>query len=324
MLLERLRVCATDSLSDPEVKEKCRILFRAWAATYKATPGMERVVALQKQLPKRKKPVTQQQSRVLKETQPSANEDPFGSADDEPARTPGVSSTPTASSFASSSSTFQTGGLLPTVDRMSKKSKADKKSKVSKSSRAFNLESEKSRILESIASASIASTNLMNALKLIDREHKRVSEDPDTVNRFERCKQLRRQILRYIQHIESEQWLGSLINANDTLVEALMAFEILDKSVENDSDSEGAEWSDGDQPARSEPRQEGLETPLAGLSLGKQPAHPTMLLNGRGQLKRDDDSEGDSGDADDDDPFADKNAVHTPKGERPGMTWREV
>ena len=327
MLLERLRVCATDSLSDPEVKEKCRVLFRGWAATYKATPGMERVVALQKQLPKRKKPVTQQQSRVLKETQPSPNEDPFGSADDEPARTPSVSSTPTASSFASSSSTFQTGGLLPTVDRMSKKHKADKKSKVSKSGRGFNLESEKPRILESIASASMASTNLMNALKLIDREHKRVSEDPDTVNRFERCKQLRRQILRYIQHIESEQWLGSLINANDTLVEALMAFEILDKSVENDSDSEGAEWSDEDevaQPARSGPRQDALETPLAGLSLGKQPAHPTMLLNGRGQLKRDDDSESDGGDTDDDDPFADKNAVHTPKGERPGMTWREV
>ena len=327
MLLERLRVCATDSLSDPEMKEKCRVLFRGWAATYKATPGMERVVALQKQLPKRKKPVTQQQSRVLKETQPSPNEDPFGSADDEPARTPSVSSTRTASSFASSSSSFQTGGLLPTVDRMSKKHKADKKSKVSKSGRGFNLESEKSRILESIASASMASTNLMNALKLIDREHKRVSEDPDTVNRFETCKQLRRQILRYIQHIESEQWLGSLINANDTLVEALMAFEILDKSVENDSDSEGAEWSDEDevaQPARYGPRQDALETPLAGLSLGKQPAHPTMLLNGRGQLKRDDDSESDGGDADDDDPFADKNAVHTPKGERPGMTWREV
>ena len=81
----------------------------------------------------------------------------------------------------------------------------------------------------------------MNSLKLIDRERGRVSDDSECLARFDVCKRLRRQILRYIQLIESEQWLGSLISANDGLVEALMAFEVLDKSVEDDSDSEGVE-----------------------------------------------------------------------------------
>jgi hypothetical protein len=47
-LLERLRVCGTSDLSDPEVRKKCSELFRGWAAEYKNTPGLERVAALYK------------------------------------------------------------------------------------------------------------------------------------------------------------------------------------------------------------------------------------------------------------------------------------
>lgn len=48
MLLERLRVCGTSDLSDPDVKKKCSELFRNWANEYKNTPGMERVARLYK------------------------------------------------------------------------------------------------------------------------------------------------------------------------------------------------------------------------------------------------------------------------------------
>lgn len=47
-LLERLRVCGTSDLSDPEVKKKCSELYRGWAAEYKSTPGLERIAALYK------------------------------------------------------------------------------------------------------------------------------------------------------------------------------------------------------------------------------------------------------------------------------------
>ena len=181
----------------------------------------------------------------------------------------------------------------------------------------------------------------MNALKLIDRENKRVSEDSEALNRFEICKKLRRQVLRYIQLIESDQWLGSLINANDSLVEALMAFEILDKSVEDDSDSEGAEWDDGgggaaDSRARTMPtrpdqaRKPSLSNNLAGLSLDKAPPPkpPAMVPNGKARAGNDRDdsvSDGDAGDDednDDDDPFADRNEVaDEPKVGRGGATW---
>lgn len=45
-LLERLRVCGTSDLSDPEVRKKCSELFRSWATEYKNTPGLERVAML--------------------------------------------------------------------------------------------------------------------------------------------------------------------------------------------------------------------------------------------------------------------------------------
>jgi hypothetical protein len=38
--------------------------------------------------------------------------------------------------------------------------------------------------------------------------------------------------------VEHEQWLGSLLHANDELIVALMTFEQLDRSIDADSDSD--------------------------------------------------------------------------------------
>lgn len=331
-LLERLRVAATDSLSDDEVKSKCQGLFRQWAVSYKATPGMERIAALYKQLPQRKKPVRQDQSQVLRETE----------ADDQVENEPpgrrsslsaggGVSQSP-AASFGSKAATLSPGPSL-TGTTKAKTTKDGKKVKV----KPFNLEKEKSQLLQTIASSSVASTNLMNSLKLINREHKRVSADVEAVNRFETCKVLRRQILRYIQLVESEQWLGSLIHANDELVAALMAFEVLDKSVEDDSDSEEDDSMHGmSSTVAKTPGQRDAAEAFAGLTLvganvPSQRPRPGMTItmpsaNGKGK-QEDSDEDGFGEDSDDveeedeDNPFADRNAVHTPKVERPGMTW---
>ncbi|KAL8771847.1 MAG: hypothetical protein Q9209_002785 [Squamulea sp. 1 TL-2023] len=319
-LLERLRVAATDSLSDPEVKKKCSVLFRQWAASYSNTPGMERLASLHKQLPQRKKPTRQESSRVLKESEPGENEGPFGHSVSVSGGGGPMQSlrTPTASPTSASSSSGSPSLTPYGQPSAGKASKAHKKSKPPK---PFNLEKEKPQIFQTIASSSVASTNLMNSLKLINRESKRVSDDRETVNRFETCKLLRRQVLRYIQYVESEQWLGSLIHANETLVEALMAFEVLDKDLEDDSDSEAEsevnEW-DSDEAEPTKPKGKGVQQGFAGLSLGA----PEVRVNGkdrRGESESESEDEDESGD--EDNPFGDINAVHTPKEERAGMTW---
>ncbi len=310
-------------MSDTEVKAKCKQLFGQWAVTYKKTPGMERVAALYMQLPQRKKPVQQRQSKVLRETETETDDSRMGhsvtvSAGGGPAKSlrsaPGPSSSASRPSALSSTSSFT-----------SSKSKfsRDKKSKA----KAFNLEKEKPQLLQTLASTSVASTNLINALKLTNRENMRVSENHEVLQRFEACKVLRRQILRYIQHVESEQYLGSLIHANEELVNALMAFEVLDKSVEDDSDSEDEGDGDNPSPAKGSRDKDTTEA-FAGLSFDHGSSSQTQrrtVPNGKSRLEDNEDSsaedEEEGEEEDENDPFADRNAVHEPKVERPGMTW---
>lgn len=93
-------------------------------------------------------------------------------------------------------------------------------------------------MLETIASASVASTNLLNNLKRINNNKQRVSENQEAVRDVQICNGLRRQILEYIQLVESEQYIGSLLEANDKLVKAVRAYNIIDRGVDDDSDSE--------------------------------------------------------------------------------------
>jgi LAS seventeen-binding protein 5 len=198
-LLERLRVCGTSYLSEPEVREKCSELFRQWAAEYRGKPGMERIASLYKELPRRKQVVTQERSKVLKET-----ENPFGDDEEEEAKE-AQQAPPVASSSQTSTNlgTRPTGRIesFSTVASSSSKEKKNKKASKDAKGRGkkFNLEAEKGQMTLTIAESSIASTNLMNALQSVNREKERISENPTVLERFETAKNLRRRILRYVR-----------------------------------------------------------------------------------------------------------------------------
>jgi hypothetical protein len=218
--------------------------------------------------------------------------------------------------------------------------KKDKKNK----GKTFNLEREKPQILQSIAASSVASTGLNNALRLVNRETHRVSENAEVMKRFETCKQLRRQILRYIQLIETEEFLGGLIHANEELVNALMAYEVMDKSIDDDSDSEMEEAQHlSRQAARSEQAAtKEAEKMVAGLSISNPPKPPRpspkhiamppprpVVSSQRSRAKQvesESETESDLDDDDPDDPFGDKNALQTPDPESMGRKgyMREV
>ncbi|PYH77410.1 VHS domain protein [Aspergillus uvarum CBS 121591] len=304
-LLERLRIAATDPVSDPLVKQKCKQLFGQWAASYKDTPGMERVTALYRQLPKRKQPATQAKAKVLRDSVTS----------DEPV----MGHTVSVSAGNGPATVLSGPKHKHTSSRSSRKEKKEKRTL----SRSFSLDKEKPDILQTLASSSVASTNLLNALKLVNRETHRVSEDAEVLNRFETCKTLRRQILRYIQHVESEEYLGSLIHANEELVTALMAFEVLDKSVDYDSDSDQDVIESGWTPDRDD-----LPESFAGLTVNppKPPRPPRPLSlsvpssSSRRKTYSDSESETDEDD-DENNPFGDRNEIRTPAYERSEPTW---
>lgn len=171
-----------------------------------------------------------------------------------------------------------------------------------------------------------------------------------------------------IQHVESEQWLGSLLHANDELVTALMTFEQLDRSIDADSDSDD-ELAEQAHMYRSASALFSIRSPIhhpfpsltiackvmtdkaksptspsfppssdmAGLSItpaspppppsrpaapprpsvmSKPQSHHLSLPGKKSTPASDEDSE-----EDENDPFADRNAVATPKVERAEPTW---
>ncbi|KAJ3484793.1 hypothetical protein NLG97_g6970 [Lecanicillium saksenae] len=198
-----------------------------------------------------------------------------------------------------------------------------------------------------IAESSLASINLLNALQSINREKERISDNQTAVQRFEICKQLRRRVLRYIHHVEHEQWLGGLLHANDELVHALMTYEQLDQSIDADSDSDdeiaeqahlyrmvaaqkGKDTATHETPAvdklnLNEPVPAAARVPSPPRTAPRPPAssappqhrQPPAVAPG-------DDLESASEDEgyDDDDPFADSNVViGTPAVERHEPRW---
>lgn len=214
-LLERLRVCGTSDLSDPEVRKKCRELFSSWSQ-YSNKPGLERIARLHKELPKRKVGVTQERSKVLKET-----ENPFGDEEDDEPTSPKPSNAagPSSSSHnrsahsregsavnslkhqqAPSLSLSSGGSIFGSGSSSSDKKKKSSSSKSKGKKKPFNLEAEKEQMKSVIAESSLAATNLGNVLQTINREKERISENNLAVERFESCKLLRRKVLRYVCH----------------------------------------------------------------------------------------------------------------------------
>lgn len=339
-LLERLRLMAREETVDPQVREKCKVLFVQWANAYRSTPGLEGIANLYKDLPKSQRPAAARQ-KVLRESEnifesDSERDPPPATSSSSKHHRAGSRDDYAAGRASPVSSTSRPVTLTPTSTGFgSKLSKG--KSKSGSSGKPFNLAREKENMTNAIAQSSIASTNLLNGLQLINRETERISENAEIVRRFEKCKALRRQILMYIQHVESDDWIGSLVNANDELVKALTAYEIMDRSIEDDSDSDEFEQHpQSSSPVThksSQPVSADTATQLAGLQLAEHPApakpprptpgHVAMPPPRPAPPPEEGEDEGEDDD-DADNPFGDANAAPTPAVERPGMTWKDI
>ncbi|KAI1788797.1 seryl-tRNA synthetase [Ganoderma leucocontextum] len=93
----------------------------------------------------------------------------------------------------------------------------------------FNFEQEKPQILTAIANASQAASNLVNAMTLVNPQQ----DSYETSERVQEClanvKQVRKQIVRYIQLVENEDMIGVLIETNDRIIAAIENYDLLTK-----------------------------------------------------------------------------------------------
>ncbi|KAK9244814.1 hypothetical protein V1506DRAFT_540118 [Lipomyces tetrasporus] len=380
-LLERMRILATDNFTDPDVKKKMSSLCVQWAAAYKDTPGLTQVAQLYKQLPQRKRAPPKKQPFVDPDEDMDDDHEHDRETEAAAAAAPPKPSRPGEGSRRRSPEEIRSdrarekkleeeqreqreregrnspasGSGSASASRSGSLSRADGKSKSSRpKAPAFDLAKEKPMLLQTLAEAGTAATNLSNALKLINRERELAIDNIKATENFNRCRQLRRIVLRYIQNIESEDYIGALIHANEELVAALQLYDKMSQPIVHDSDSE-----DYDSESESEtaaPRREKSpvagrrsvsvtsprkstqhrRTPSAGHDDAQKPVRPTaeslaqkrkpppipvknpILQEFKAKMVIS------NKDEEDDNPFGDANKIETPSVEKSQMTWREV
>lgn len=106
-----------------------------------------------------------------------------------------------------------------------RKAEEDERKKKGRSRRApFNFEVEKPQILTTIANASQASSNLVNAIMLVNGEKESVVSNERVQECLEKTRAIRKPIVRYIQLVENEEMIGALIETNERIITALQMY----------------------------------------------------------------------------------------------------
>ncbi|OCF38205.1 hypothetical protein I317_07245 [Kwoniella heveanensis CBS 569] len=122
-----------------------------------------------------------------------------------------------------------------------RKAKEDAKKRGSQPKRPpFDFQKEKPQIMISVANAIQCANNLVNSCRHIDRTVENVLENPKVQDNLDKAKAARRSVIRYIQVVTDEEYVGTLLEANEKIVEAIQLYDraSLSKPAVLDSDSE--------------------------------------------------------------------------------------
>ncbi|CCE63461.1 hypothetical protein TPHA_0E03720 [Tetrapisispora phaffii CBS 4417] len=117
------------------------------------------------------------------------------------------------------------------------------KSKSSGNRRVFDLQKESPKIRLLVGDSLSTSIALKNRLLQL-RPGQTSVDDKDSTDLFVKCRELRRAVLKYIQFVQEGELLGSLVHANDELVNSLKKYDELSGLDEvNNYDSATSESS---------------------------------------------------------------------------------
>lgn len=59
----------------------------------------------------------------------------------------------------------------------------------------------------------------------MNREHESVQESPKVQENLDKAKAARRVVIRYIQLVQQEDYVGTLLDANEKVVEAIQLYD---------------------------------------------------------------------------------------------------
>ncbi|KAJ6575345.1 hypothetical protein B0H19DRAFT_1128244 [Mycena capillaripes] len=203
-LTEALKNLANDSNTDKKVKKKLLLVMASWQDQFKTDPSMTIVAGLYKQVRHDRNERTQQLEVLgLPDTEALERE--------------------------AKKKAKQERERAKEKERLeeAERRRMEKERKNRPKRAPFDFEREKPLVLGSIVEASQASSNLVNAITLVNQEKESLLSNERVQECLAKAKQARKPVVRYIQLVENEELIGTLIEANDRIINALEMYDKL-------------------------------------------------------------------------------------------------
>ncbi|CAA7265956.1 unnamed protein product [Cyclocybe aegerita] len=213
-LTDAIKHLANDYNTDKRVKKKVLLVLASWREQYKDDPSMSTVAGLYRQCRgAERRPVGQQ----------------------ELAHMMGLSTTPEEKRKSEKEEAKKLAKQREKEEEARRLEEAKKKKRV-----PFDFEKDKPKVLASIVEGSQASSNLVNAITLVNLQTDSLLTNERVQECLTKAKQARKPVVRYIQLVENEEVIGTLIETNDRIVSALEMYEQLSAPATNPESEETA------------------------------------------------------------------------------------
>ncbi|KAJ7492404.1 hypothetical protein FB451DRAFT_1502684 [Mycena latifolia] len=203
-LTDTLKHLANDPSTDKKVKKKLLIVLASWQDQFKSEPSMAIVAGLFKQTRRDRDDRTHQLDTL------------------------GVPDVEALEREAKRKAKLEREQAKEKQRLEEAERRRKEKERKNKPKRApFDFEKEKPLVLGSIVEASQASSNLVNAITLVNQEKDSIVTNERVQQCLAHAKQARKPVVRYIQLVENEELIGTLIETNDRIIAALEMYDKL-------------------------------------------------------------------------------------------------
>ncbi|PWN95017.1 hypothetical protein FA09DRAFT_302137 [Tilletiopsis washingtonensis] len=210
-LADRIKLMSQDPLVDASVRRKLMRLLASWQNQYSSEPTMRHVAGLYAACGGGRKSDAQAKSEAA---------EAYRKRKEEEERERQVRSDRKA------------------AERLQKEEDAKRAKNKGAPRQKFDFQKEKPMILSSLATSQQAATSLVNALQHVNREKESVADNERVQRYLAQVKTERKKIVRYVQLVRDEEFLGGLISANDQIILSLQLYDKLLKPADADSDEE--------------------------------------------------------------------------------------
>lgn len=219
-LTDALKNLASDPSTDKKVYKKLLLVLGSWRDQFKGDPSMTLVAGLYKQCRGEGRRLSQQEVAHMVGISPTAED---------------KKKTEREQKEEAKRKAKQEKQENEKRRREEEERRRKERTEGNKPKRAlFPFEKEKPKVLTSIADASHASSNLVNAITLVNRDTDSLQTNDRVQDCLTNAKQARKAVVKYIQVVENEEIIGTLIEANERIMAAI---EMYDRLSAQDAES---------------------------------------------------------------------------------------